>query len=196
MTGLGALIARYGYLAVFAGTFLEGETVLVLAGFAAHRGYLALPGVLLAAFLGTVLGDQIYFWLGRRRGAAFLARRPRLQAPAARVRRWVASHANAVMWSYRFLYGVRTATPFVLGTSGVSPLRFGLIGTLGAAAWAGAVGLAGYSLGVVLERVLDDVERVEGAVFVAVALVGALLWALRRLRRTVRVPSGQAGPGA
>ena len=35
---LTALIASYGYCALFIGTFLEGETVLITAGFAAHRG--------------------------------------------------------------------------------------------------------------------------------------------------------------
>ena len=37
---LTTLIADYGYWAVFIGCFLEGETVLLLAGFAAHRGML------------------------------------------------------------------------------------------------------------------------------------------------------------
>lgn len=34
------IVQTWGYAAVFAGTFLEGETVLVAAGFAAHRSML------------------------------------------------------------------------------------------------------------------------------------------------------------
>lgn len=34
------LFADYGYLAVFIGSMLEGETVLVLAGFAAHFAWI------------------------------------------------------------------------------------------------------------------------------------------------------------
>ena len=37
---LPGLIDAYGYLAVFVGAFLEGETILALAGLAAYRGYL------------------------------------------------------------------------------------------------------------------------------------------------------------
>ena len=48
------LIQSYGYWAILAGTFLEGETILVLAGFAAHLGYLQLPWVILAAFAGSL----------------------------------------------------------------------------------------------------------------------------------------------
>jgi membrane protein DedA with SNARE-associated domain len=60
---LQALIAKYGYLAILIGTFFEGETILVLGGFAAHRGYLMLAGV---AAIGLSFWSVRYF-LGRRR---------------------------------------------------------------------------------------------------------------------------------
>ena len=48
------LIQTYGYPAAFVGSMLEGETVLVLAGLAAHRAHLSLPVVwLLAAAMGS-----------------------------------------------------------------------------------------------------------------------------------------------
>jgi hypothetical protein len=70
------LIQTYGYWTILGGTFLEGETILALGGFAAHRGYLHLPWVILAAFAGTLAGDQLFFYLGRRHTARFLARHP------------------------------------------------------------------------------------------------------------------------
>lgn len=54
-------IEHFGYLAILVGTLLEGETFLILGGFAAHRGYLDLSLVILSAFLGTVLGDQLFY---------------------------------------------------------------------------------------------------------------------------------------
>ena len=61
-------VANYGYLAVFIGTLLEGETILVAAGFAAYRGLLDLPSVVLVAIVGGTLGDQTAFQLGRWKG--------------------------------------------------------------------------------------------------------------------------------
>jgi len=58
------LISHYGYVALVIGTFLEGESVLIVAGFAVHLGYLKLQWVILAAFAGSVAGDQLYFFLG------------------------------------------------------------------------------------------------------------------------------------
>ena len=47
------LLHKFGYLAVVVGTFLEGETILVLAGFFAERGYLEFLLVVLCAFSGA-----------------------------------------------------------------------------------------------------------------------------------------------
>ena len=49
---------------------LEGETILLIAGFASHRGYLNLGGVSPWRQTGGFLGDQGFFWLGRLRGNA------------------------------------------------------------------------------------------------------------------------------
>ena len=57
------LIESYGYIVLVIGTFLEGETILVLGGIAAKLGYLQLYGVVLAAFIGSLAGDQLYFFL-------------------------------------------------------------------------------------------------------------------------------------
>ena len=56
------LIDTYGYWAVLLATFPEGETILVIAGFAAHQGYLTLMPVILAAFAGSLCGDQLFFF--------------------------------------------------------------------------------------------------------------------------------------
>jgi membrane protein DedA with SNARE-associated domain len=52
---LASLIQNWGYPAVFAGSLIEGETILALAALAAHRGYLALPWVIAAAAATTTI---------------------------------------------------------------------------------------------------------------------------------------------
>jgi len=55
------LLADHGYLAVFIGSLLEGETILVLAGFAAHQGLLSLPLTLTIAFIeGVTNGSGVH----------------------------------------------------------------------------------------------------------------------------------------
>jgi membrane protein DedA with SNARE-associated domain len=178
------LIATYGYLAVVVGTFFEGETVLVVAGFAAHRGYMHFRYVLLAAFLGSLAGDQLYFFLGRKHGAALLARRPRWQVHADRVHYLLERHPALFILAFRFglLYGFRTVAPFVIGMSRVPTSRFVLYNTIGAAVWALSVGALGYFFGHALELLLGDVKRYEREAFLLLVAVGAGLWLVRFLR--------------
>lgn len=179
---LAALLARYGYLAIFVGTFFEGETILVLGGLAVHRDYLDLWGVLASAFAGSVAGDQLYFHVGRQRGPAFLERRPRWQAGAERVRRLLRRHENGLILGFRFVYGLRTVTPFVLGMSGVSPLRFLALNAVSAAAWVAVVTLAGYGLGSAAQQMLGRARHDEEILFAVIALVGAATWLVHWIR--------------
>jgi membrane protein DedA with SNARE-associated domain len=55
------IIREYGYLAIVANTFIEGETIQIIAGWFAHEGLLDYRLVILAGFSGTVAGDQLYY---------------------------------------------------------------------------------------------------------------------------------------
>ncbi|MGA8050565.1 MAG: DedA family protein [Burkholderiales bacterium] len=173
------LLQAWGYPAVLVGTFLEGETVLLLAGFAAHAGYLELPWVIAAAFTGSTLGEQFYFLLGRRYGERLLARFPRLQRRAGRVRELLARHQTGAILSMRFLYGLRTVGPMAIGASGVPWLRFSAIDSVAALAWAGAIASAGYVFGRGVELWLGELRKIEGALAATLIAAGACMWWLR-----------------
>src|SRR3989442_15530057 len=125
------LIAQLGYLAIFVGTFLEGETILALGGVAAGYGYLSLPGVIAVAVLGAFLGDQTAFFVGRRYGQRVLARFPTLAAKAPRVQELVRRWDAPAVIVLRFLYGLRIAGPIVIGSCGISPWRLAFFNFLG-----------------------------------------------------------------
>ena len=187
-----ALISTYGYAAVLVGTFLEGETILVLAGFLAHRGYLDLPWVMGAAFVGTTLGDQLYFFLGERYGTSWIDRRPALRARLDRVLGLIGRNEVLFILGFRFLYGLRTITPAALALSGVTWRRFLALNAIGAAIWAIAFGSAGYLAGRALELILGDIKRIEMGILGAAALLAVLAWLLRHLRRR-RTDQGEPG---
>ena len=179
---IATFVANYGYLAVFAGTLLEGETILLAAGFAAHCGLLDWKLVALTAMAGGALGDQISFLLGRWRGDWALARFPRLAALRPRVQDLLARHDVLIIPGIRFVYGLRIAGPLIMGWSRISPLRFGLLNLVGAAFWALVITGAGYAFGTALAAMLDDLKRVEEAVLVLILLLGGGLWLWRRRR--------------
>lgn len=173
-------VADYGYYAILVGTFLEGETILVIGGFLAHRGYLALPGVVVAAFLGTLFGDQLYFYIGRTKGIPLLERRPAWKRKSERLLKLLRRHEVLLILGFRFLYGLRAVTPFLIGASGITPLRYTVLNVAGAAVWATAIGIAGYLVGHTLELVLDEVKRYELWIAAAIAGIAAIAWLVRR----------------
>ena len=69
---LPALLHQYGYALIFVGALVEGETLLMLGGYFAHRGYLDLARVIATAFVGAVCGDQFFFYIGRHHAKGLL----------------------------------------------------------------------------------------------------------------------------
>jgi len=178
MVDMESIIETYGYLAVLIGTFLEGETILVIGGFAAHQGYLHLPWVIGAAFVGTLFGDQLYFYLGRRHSQALLARRPLWQAKIERVHGLLDRYRYPILLGFRFLYGLRTVIPFVIGMSRIPTGLFVVLNIAGALVWAILIGTAGYLFGHAVEAVIVDIKHYELEVLALVGIVGFFLWLL------------------
>lgn len=179
---LEALIQTYGYPAVALGTFLEGEVVLLMGGFLAFSGYLSFQGVFIAALVGTLVGDQLYFFLGRRYGNGLLVRRPRWRKRAERVYTLLDRHYIWVVLGARFVYGMRIVTPWVLGMSRVPTLHFLLLNLVGATIWALVIAGAGYFFGATLEWLLGEIRRLELAILAVMALAGLGVWLFHQWR--------------
>ncbi|MEN3364164.1 MAG: hypothetical protein V7606_1438 [Burkholderiales bacterium] len=179
------LIQTYGYIAIAAGAFLEGEASLVLGGFAAYRGHLALPEVIMIATIATFLGDQLYFHLGRRYGSSMLARFPSMQSRAERAKTLLHRHHLPLMFSLRLMYGLRTPGLIAMGMCNISTLRFFTVSLITSAIWALGVVGAGYVFGHAMEQVLANLAYYQ--LWLAGAfLLGGSIWFLLSRRARVR----------
>jgi len=180
------LIKNYGYLAVLIGTFLEGETILILGGFAAHMGFLELPWVIASAIAGSFSGDQLYFYIGRHYGPKIIARRLSWQEGAAKVYKHLHRHKNLLILSFRFFYGFRNVTPFAVGAAHISRSRFFTLNLIGAIVWAISFAYAGYLFGEAFRLLLDDFKRYELYVLFALVFVGLMIWLITLIRHRRR----------
>lgn len=187
---ISTFIASYGYLAVFVGTLLEGETILIAAGFVAHRGLLEWPLVVLVAILGATLGDLLAFLLGRWKGEALIERFPALARRKPRIHDLLERHDVIFILTVRFLYGFRIAGPLIMGSSRVPLLRFAVLNLAGATLWAVLISGAGYAFGLAINSLITDLKRIEETVLIAMLALGIALWLWRGSRALTR---GQAG---
>src|SRR5438105_6476010 len=191
------LIADNGacfYVIAFIWTFLEGETVILFAGFAAAQGLVDPVLLLIFAWLGSFAGDQCYFWLGRNFGVRLLDRFPRFRHGVDAALSWLERYDTGFILSFRFIYGVRNFSSFALGLSAVRWKRFLRLNFLAAGVWAATFVAVGFFLGHAFRAVLGDIARSFGlvmlGVFVAVAGGMWLLHRTHRRRRLIAVPPG------
>jgi membrane protein DedA with SNARE-associated domain len=192
------LIAQNGlcfYIIAFLWTFLEGETVILFAGFAAAQGLIDPWLLLAAAWGGSFSGDQCYFWLGRRYGVRLLDRFPRWRRGVDAALHWLERYDAGFILSFRFIYGVRNFSSFALGLSAIRWNRFLRLNFAAAGLWAGSFVGSGYFLGHACRAVLGDAARSFSLVMlgVFVAIAGGM-WLLHRIQRRrrdqVKMPAG------
>jgi membrane protein DedA with SNARE-associated domain len=171
-------LEEYGYLAVVAGTFVEGEAALLAGSFMANQGYLNFFGVVLAAMVGSQITDWMYFLLGRTKGTQLLNKRPNWKQKTVKVNRFVEKYPNAILLVYRFMYGFRTVIPLVIGLSTISAWRFWLIGMLGTICWAFGFATLGFWLGNAVEQYFVELSvykwplLIAGIVIIAMIVLG------------------------
>ncbi len=179
--GLETFVASYGYWAILIGTILEGETILILGGLAAYRGYLELPWVIVMGSIGAFCGDQTFFFLGRKCSARILDRFPAWKSRVNQAHLKLERFHTSLIMIYRFMYGFRTVTPFVIGTSHIPARRFLLLNLLAVGLWAFLVGLGGYLFGSALQALLGKNQaKFLGAIVATLISAGVIYFFLRK----------------
>jgi membrane protein DedA with SNARE-associated domain len=176
-------IARFGLVAIFLGAAVEGETAVIAGGFLAHQQLLPLGGVMIAAAAGSLFADQCLFLIGRyyreHRRVRAITSRPQF----AKVWEMLERYPRRFIFTFRFLYGLRTISPLAIGTSSVPAHIFLLLNLLAAIVWAVAATAIGYVFGHGIEMAFGRLRRLEhvGAAVVAViAIALAVGWFVRR----------------
>jgi membrane protein DedA with SNARE-associated domain len=179
------LLHKFGYVAVFIGTFLEGETILVMAGFFAERGHLHLPGVIVTAFGGAFVGHMFWFWLGRTQGVKLLDRMPRMKKHFGRGIRIFERYGAPAIFITQWLYGLRVTCAVIIGISRISTIKFIVYEAFTCAVWAIIIACAGYYFGRAVESVLGRAAHIEkyGLLILVLVGVGLFVWHQYKDRR-------------
>jgi membrane-associated protein len=127
--------------------FAPGDTAMITAGILAANDALFLGFVILAGTVGGILGDNVFYYLGRRFGPS-LADRFLRGGRALRfyqaVRRQMETRAATIILVGRFIPAGRTATTFACGTLAYPYRHFFFVDALAATAWATYTALLGY----------------------------------------------------
>jgi len=184
------LLATWGYAVVFAFVMIEslgipfpGETTLTLAAiYAGNTHKLTLAGVIVAAALGAIVGDNIGYGIGRYGGYRLLrryGRYVRIDEHRIKLGRYLfARHGGKVVFFGRFVSVLRTYAAFLAGTMQMHWLWFLVCNAAGGIVWATIFGVLFYEFGSALEKLQTPVDIALGVAALGVVALG--IWYARR----------------
>lgn len=161
---------------------VPGETAVITGGVFAANGELSVPLVLLAAFAGGVIGDNVTYWLGRLLGAR--ARRRWFRSDKALHRlAWAETQleqrGGPIIVTARFIPGGRTATMFSAGSLEMPWRKFVAADVVAAAIWSGYAFALGFLGG---ETFKESLWKPLAIAFAIAAIVTGLGELYRRFR--------------
>lgn len=178
-----AFIHSYGYLAVFIGMFIEGETILALAGYFSELGYLYLPLTILVAIITTLIADQMWFHLGRIKGRKVLLKHGFIRHRVEKLHNFLGKYETHTMLTFRFIYGMRITTALLLGSSKASAKKFFFLDLISVSVWATLYIILGYIFGSAISPFISKMKDFELQMIAAIAIILLAVFFIRRLVR-------------
>ena len=146
VAGLESFVRHYGAFAVMPilaiealGAPVPGESLLIFASVLAGRGEVSLPSLLIFAWVGSVLGDNLGYLIGRKLGRGTILRYgAKVGLTAERfsgIEHMYVRYGSVTVLFARFFSILRQLNGVVAGILGMSWWRFVLFDAVGAALW-------------------------------------------------------------
>ena len=174
---------------------IPSEVILPLAGFVAGEGEASLPGMILAATIGSVVGAWLLYgvsaWIGPDRLHQFIVRHGRWfgvkERDLVRAEDWFDRRSGTAVLIGRCVPLIRSVVSIPAGFRRMPILRFTAFTALGSLLWNTALIGAGAILGDRWKQVGDVVGLLQGVVIVAI--VGGVLFLMWRKLVLPRLPA-------
>src|SRR5437763_3022021 len=148
-------LVEHGYITLFLASLIERlgvpvftTPIVVGAGLLAAGGKLSLALVIMITVVATLLGDWVWFELGRRRGQKVVGLLCRIslarETCIERTKEFSKKHSDYSLLYTKFVPGVSHISPPLAGMSGMSLGRFMAFNFAGTFLWATALALSGW----------------------------------------------------
>ncbi len=175
-------IRQYGYIAVFLGSLVEGESVILTASAMAAAGHMNIYLIMLVAFFGTLIADQFLYFLGRRYGHQILVKYPKLFKKSDKAFDLLKRYDVWFIIACRFIYGIRVTSSVVIGISGLPPKRYSPLNMLSAMIWTLVSCLGGYWIGDTFLKFLHKMVAYQKWIFICAALGVVALYIRKKIK--------------
>jgi membrane protein DedA with SNARE-associated domain len=190
------LFNSWGYLIIMGGVFLEsifltgwiapGTAVILLGSFYAAQGELNLAAVLIVAFVGGILGDNVGYFIGSGVGHSLMEKygnRPRLMKGMEASQRYFDRYGPVTVLFGRMVSGIDSFIPVTAGMSEMPYWKYLVFDLPGAAIWVGLIGTLGYLFGNNWETIEEVINWFGWGLLGLVALIVVIIYLVHKARK-------------
>ena len=183
------LLSQYGVLISFLGGFFAGEEVIMTLAFLAANGLISIWTVFVFCFIGIILCDLFFFFIGRIRIIRNLKKYKKITHVSKKMDKFVTKLSRGspflALFYTKFIFGTRIATLIYLGYKRISLKRF-LLSDIGVGLlWMSIVVSLGWFAGSSFNLILDLFKNVQIAllflIIFAVIIIAVQKWIAKKL---------------
>jgi len=102
-----------------------------------------------------------------------------------KVNHWLQKYPVLVIITYRFLYGFRTVTPVIIGTSDIRTLTFLIFSFFSTFLWCLIYSSLGYLFGEIIKTQLAHIEHIELYIIGFLFMIGIAIYFIKRGRKKI-----------
>lgn len=168
------LLGNHAYLYTFLGAMIEGETIILTISSLAYHGNFNIFYITLLAFTGTLIADQFCFYIGRISGN-FILRFEYIRKKSELIFEKIYKHQNSFILTFRFIYGIRIISPFIIGMAKISIARFTILNAISAVIWAITSCGIGYTIGACSSSICQNHSyAVLANIIIIISIIGVI----------------------
>lgn len=142
---------------------IPDETILTFSGYLISQNNLQLIPTIISAYLGSISGISISFFIGRKFGLNFLHKHGRLfhinDEKIQKTKNWFEGYGEWLFLFGYFIPGVRHLTALIAGSADTKYSKFALFAYTGGLIWSLTFIIIGFNVGVEWNNILENIHR-------------------------------------
>ncbi|WP_169786064.1 DedA family protein [Enterobacteriaceae endosymbiont of Donacia crassipes] len=154
------IMYKYGYFIILLSSLIEWETFIIIAGMLAHKKILNLNNIIIITIVGSILSNQILFFIGKKYSKNFLSFFKNYNLKIQKYRVLFKKYPYFFIIITRFIYGFRLISPITMGITKISSIKFFFLNIIGAFIWTIFFTISGYFFGEIISKWIKDTTKI------------------------------------
>ncbi len=188
LQSLGESIGIWGYVILFLYSLGGGFVALLAAGILSSVESTSLNIIvcILVAGIANLIGSSGLFYLSRYQKAEVMRFLKNHRRKIALSHIWIKKFDYFIIFIHKYLYGIKTIIPMVIGFSRYSDKKFMIYNFFASFLWAGIIGTLSYAMGDALRRAYEQYSNPYIFPAIGIFIIIALVLLANKITKSVK----------